>query len=56
MVPIPGTKRKKYLEENAASLQIQLTPADLTEIDAVAPKGVVAGDRYDAAGMRALNQ
>jgi aryl-alcohol dehydrogenase-like predicted oxidoreductase len=55
MVPIPGTKRRKYLEENVASLQIQLTSADLAEIDAIAPKGVVAGDRYDAAGMTFIN-
>jgi aryl-alcohol dehydrogenase-like predicted oxidoreductase len=55
MAPIPGTKRRKYLEENVASLNVQLTAADLAEIDAVAPKGVVAGERYSEAGMRALN-
>ena len=55
MVPIPGTKRRKYLEENVASLQVQLTPADLTEIEAIAPRGVAAGERYNEAGMRALN-
>jgi aryl-alcohol dehydrogenase-like predicted oxidoreductase len=55
MAPIPGTKRRKYLEENVASVQIQLTSADLTEIEAVAPRGVVAGERYNEAGMRALN-
>jgi aryl-alcohol dehydrogenase-like predicted oxidoreductase len=52
--PIPGTKRRKYLEENAAA-EIPLTAGDLAEIDAIAPKGVSAGERYDAAGMRALN-
>ena len=56
MAPIPGTKRLKYLEENVASLNVQLTTADLAEIDAVAPRGVVAGDRYTEAGMRALNR
>jgi aryl-alcohol dehydrogenase-like predicted oxidoreductase len=55
MAPIPGTKRRRYLEENVASLDVQLTSADLAEIDAVAPKGVVAGNRYSEAGMRALN-
>jgi aryl-alcohol dehydrogenase-like predicted oxidoreductase len=55
MAPIPGTKRKKYLEENVASLEIHLTPADLAEIEAVAPRGVVAGDRYDTAGMTFIN-
>jgi aryl-alcohol dehydrogenase-like predicted oxidoreductase len=55
MVPIPGTKRRKYLEENVASLEIHLTAEDMAELDAVAPKGIVAGNRYDAAGMRALN-
>ena len=55
MVPIPGTKRKKYLEENVASLNIHLTSDDLAEIEAVAPKGVVVGDRYSAGGMQMLN-
>jgi aryl-alcohol dehydrogenase-like predicted oxidoreductase len=55
IVPIPGTKRKKYLEENVASLEIRLTAADLAEIEAVAPKGTVVGDRYDVAGMSFLN-
>jgi aryl-alcohol dehydrogenase-like predicted oxidoreductase len=55
MAPIPGTKRTKYLEENVASLEIKLTADDLAEIDAIAPKGVVVGDRYDAAGMTFIN-
>ena len=46
IVPIPGTKRRKYLEENAAATDIQLTDEDLTRIDEVAPKDVAAGDRY----------
>jgi aryl-alcohol dehydrogenase-like predicted oxidoreductase len=54
-VPIPGTKRRKYLEENAAAMDVKLTPEDLAEIDAIAPKGVAVGERYDAASMRALN-
>lgn len=55
-VPIPGTKRRKYLEENAAAESVSLTPADLAEIDAVAPRGVAAGERYDEGGMRAVNR
>jgi aryl-alcohol dehydrogenase-like predicted oxidoreductase len=55
MVPIPGTKRRNYLEENVASLNVRLTPQDLVEIDAVAPKGVGVGERYSAGGMRMLN-
>ena len=56
VVPIPGTKRRKYLEENAAALQIRLSPEDLRRIDQVAPRGVAAGDRYAAASMRAVNR
>ncbi len=46
IVPIPGTKRRKYLEENAAATEVELTDADLARIDAAAPKGVAAGERY----------
>jgi len=56
IVPIPGTKRRKYLEENAAADRIHLTAADLKAIDAVAPKGVASGQRYPPAMMNALNR
>jgi aryl-alcohol dehydrogenase-like predicted oxidoreductase len=46
VVPIPGTKRRTYLEENAAATEIRLTPQDLERIDAAAPVGAGAGDRY----------
>ncbi len=46
IVPIPGTKRRKYLEENAAATEVELTNDDLSRIDEAAPKGVAAGDRY----------
>ena len=46
IVPIPGTKRRKYLEENVAALEVKLTPEDLLEIDTVFPKGIAAGNRY----------
>jgi len=55
VVPIPGTTRRKHLEENVGALAIRLTPRDLTRIDEVAPKGVAAGDRYTAEGMRFVN-
>jgi aryl-alcohol dehydrogenase-like predicted oxidoreductase len=46
VLPIPGTKRRKYLEENAGALNIKLTRSDLKRIDEVAPHGVAAGERY----------
>jgi aryl-alcohol dehydrogenase-like predicted oxidoreductase len=56
IVPIPGTKRRKYLEENTAALKIELTPADLKEISAAAPPGATAGMRYPEAAMQAVNR
>jgi aryl-alcohol dehydrogenase-like predicted oxidoreductase len=46
IVPIPGTKRVRYLEENVAALEIELTGDDVQGIDEVFPKGAAAGDRY----------
>jgi aryl-alcohol dehydrogenase-like predicted oxidoreductase len=46
VVPIPGTKRRTYLEENAAATDVVLTPQELERIDAAAPVGAGAGDRY----------
>jgi aryl-alcohol dehydrogenase-like predicted oxidoreductase len=46
VVPIPGTKRVRYLEENAAAADVRLTTEDLARIDEVAPVGVTAGERY----------
>ncbi len=56
IVPIPGTKRRAYLEENAAASEIELTDEDLRRIDEVAPAGVAAGGRYDEAGMGTVNR
>jgi aryl-alcohol dehydrogenase-like predicted oxidoreductase len=56
IVPIPGTKRVKYLEENVAAADVVLTPEDLRRIDAIAPKGVAAGTRYPDAGMATVNR
>ncbi len=46
IVPIPGTKRVRYLEENAAAVDVELSADDLAAIDAAAPSGATAGDRY----------
>ncbi len=56
IVPIPGTKRIKYLEENAAAIQVKLTPQELADIDREMPHGAAAGDRYFSAAMAALNR
>ncbi len=52
IVPIPGTKRRKYLEENVAALDVTLSAEDLRRIAEVAPKGAAAGLRYPEAMMR----
>lgn len=52
VVPIPGTKRVRWLEENAAARKIELTASDLDRIDSLAPLGVASGDRYPHAGMQ----
>ena len=56
IVPIPGTKRRQYLEENVGALDIRLTPEELTEIDSLIPRGAAAGSRYSEPGMRAINR
>lgn len=56
IVPIPGTKRRKYLEENIGAATVTLTAEDIHRINAVAPQGVAAGDRYPAQNMSALNR
>jgi aryl-alcohol dehydrogenase-like predicted oxidoreductase len=56
IVPIPGTKRRKYLEENVGATEITLTPDELKQIEAVAPKGIAAGDRYHAQGMTTVHR
>jgi aryl-alcohol dehydrogenase-like predicted oxidoreductase len=56
LVPIPGTKRRKYLEENVGSLDVRLTAEDLQKIDEIAPKGAAAGLRYPEAMMATLDR
>ncbi len=56
IVPIPGTKRRKYLEENAAATDLHLTPEDLRRLEEVFPKGAAAGTRYSEPMMKLVNQ
>ena len=54
VVPIPGTKRRKYLEENLAAADVELSADDLARIDAEVP--AATGDRYDRIGMMTINR
>jgi len=56
IIPIPGTKRRKYLEENVGALNVKLSPEDLRRIDEGRPHGAAAGDRYPQAAMAAANR
>jgi aryl-alcohol dehydrogenase-like predicted oxidoreductase len=55
VVPIPGTKQRRYLEENLRALDVELSPEEMTEIDEIAPAGAAAGERYPEASMRTVN-
>ncbi|HEX8388129.1 MAG TPA: aldo/keto reductase, partial [Sphingomonas sp.] len=52
IVPIPGVKRRETMRDSAAAADVELTPEDLAELDAAAPKGATAGPRYSERGMR----
>jgi aryl-alcohol dehydrogenase-like predicted oxidoreductase len=56
VVPIPGTKRRTYLEENAAAASIALTRQDIAELEAAVPERDIAGDRYAEANMKAIDR
>jgi aryl-alcohol dehydrogenase-like predicted oxidoreductase len=56
IAPIPGTKRRKYLEQNLAAAEIKLTKQDLARINEVAPHGAAAGARYPEPAMAALDR
>jgi aryl-alcohol dehydrogenase-like predicted oxidoreductase len=56
VVPIPGTKRRKYLEENAVAADIKLTPGEIAELEAAVPQNEIAGERYAAANMKAIDR
>jgi len=55
VIPIPGTRRSKYLLENIGCMQVQLEPADLERINALLPAGAASGQRYTEEGMKGLN-
>ena len=55
VVPIPGTKRRKWLEENIAASSISLSEADIAALEMAVPRGAVAGERYHAPGMTTIN-
>jgi aryl-alcohol dehydrogenase-like predicted oxidoreductase len=56
IVPIPGTKHIRYLDENIGALEVKLTADDLTRLDEILPPGAAAGDRYHARGMETVNR
>jgi aryl-alcohol dehydrogenase-like predicted oxidoreductase len=56
VVPIPGTKRRKYLEENAVAAEIRLTPDEVAELEAAVPQEEIVGDRYAAANMKSIDR
>jgi aryl-alcohol dehydrogenase-like predicted oxidoreductase len=56
VVPIPGTKRRAYLEENAAAAKIRLTPEEVEELEAAVPRDEIAGDRYATASMATIDR
>ncbi len=56
IVPIPGTKKRKYLEVNVRALEVELTASDLARIDRVIPPGAASGERYAPAALRAVNR
>jgi aryl-alcohol dehydrogenase-like predicted oxidoreductase len=55
IVPIPGTKRRNYLEENLGAFEVELTPDELAGIEEISPRGVASGDRYAPAMMSVIN-
>ena len=55
VVPIPGTKRRKYLDENIAALDVKLSDEDLQRLDRILPPGAAAGERYHERGMASVN-
>jgi aryl-alcohol dehydrogenase-like predicted oxidoreductase len=56
IVPIPGTKHVRYLDENIGALEVKLTPEDLRRLDEILPPGAAAGERYHSRGMETVNR
>jgi aryl-alcohol dehydrogenase-like predicted oxidoreductase len=54
IAPIPGTKRRKYLEDNIGAVDVKLSPDDLARLDEIVPQNAAAGERYPEAGMKAV--
>jgi aryl-alcohol dehydrogenase-like predicted oxidoreductase len=56
VVPIPGTKRQKYLEENLGGLAVSLAPEEVARLDTLFPAGAARGERYGAAAAALLDR
>jgi aryl-alcohol dehydrogenase-like predicted oxidoreductase len=56
VVPIPGTKRRKYLEENAAAVAIKLSAAEISELEEAVPEDEIVGDRYAEGSMKTIDR
>ena len=56
IVPIPGTKRMKYLDDNLGAVAVRLTPEELAQIDAILPPGAASGERYPAQSMQTIDR
>ncbi|HTD96104.1 MAG TPA: aldo/keto reductase, partial [Edaphobacter sp.] len=56
LIPIPGTKRRKYLEENAAAADIKLTPDEVAELEAAVLQDEIVGDRNTAANLKTIDR
>ena len=56
IVPIPGTKHVRYLDENIGALEVKLSDADLRQLDEILPPGAAAGQRYHERGMETVNR
>ena len=56
IVPIPGTKHRRYLDENIGALDVKLTAQDLGRLDEILPPGAAAGERYAPQAMAALDR
>jgi aryl-alcohol dehydrogenase-like predicted oxidoreductase len=56
VIPIPGTKRRQYLEENAAAVDIKLTGTEIQELEAAIPLNEIVGDRYNAGGLNLIDR
>jgi aryl-alcohol dehydrogenase-like predicted oxidoreductase len=55
IIPIPGTRRRKYIDENVGAIDVTLSAADLARLDRIAPRNAAAGERYTPEGMKGLN-